>query len=375
MVDLTEEEEIKDNNGSGRKEHQRMKSFLIYMYLMKFTDEKHPASGKDIAEYLNMQGIHAERRSIYKDIKELNIASLILEKDYTFEEAEEMIYGTEEDKGDEELAIIKYKPKKGFYVDDSRRPITPEDARLLAECVYHARFIPEGAEKRLLKGIFAFLTRAQRKAIKHNVQLVDRNATRNKETLFNVEVIDEAIKEGKIIEFQYLQYTIKSLDKQVERKKGGGKYVVSPYALLINEGNYYLLGRDESKKKVMTYRVDRITRINVTDNPREETEEYKAIKNDKGYTKRVFSMYGGRRENVEIRFINPLLDTVIDRFGTKKVQYRRIDENHFSVNTSVEVSEQFFGWLCGFGKRAKILYPDRVIKEFKEFLEKIQSNY
>ena len=360
-------------DGSGRKEHQRMKPFLVYMYLMKYTDENHQANGEAIADYLKTQGIYAERRSIYKDIRELNIAALILEKDCTFEEAEKLLAYDEE-----RYALIRNKRKHkdgGFYAAAHRRPITPEDARLLVECVYHARFIPEGTENRLLKTICAFLTRSQRKTIKHDVELVDRNATSNKETLANIAIIDEAIKEGKILEFQYLQYTVKDVTKQVERKKDGGKYVVSPYKLLINEGNYYLLGRDESKKKVMTYRVDRITRINVTDETREETEEYKAIKNDKGYTKRVFSMYSGHKANVAIRFINPLLDTVVDRFGTKEARYEKDGENHFTVRTSVEVSDQFFGWLCGFGKRAKILYPDDLKAEFKEFLGKIQINY
>ena len=32
--------------------------------------------------------------------------------------------------------------------------------------------------------------------------------------------------------------------------------------------------------------------------------------------KRVFSMFGGEQRLVEIRFINPLLDAVVDRFGT-----------------------------------------------------------
>ena len=33
------------------------------------------------------------------------------------------------------------------------------------------------------------------------------------------------------------------------------------------------------------------------------------------------------------------------------------DKNHFSVVANVEISDLFFGWICGFGKRAKIESP------------------
>ncbi len=66
-------------------------------------------------------------------------------------------------------------------------------------------------------------------------------------------------------------------------------------------------------------------------------------------------MYGGKKKIVTIRFINLLLDTAVERFGTKGVQYSKVDDRHFKVTAEVEVSDQFFGWLLGFGKRAKLL--------------------
>lgn len=78
---------------------------------------------------------------------------------------------------------------------------------------------------------------------------------------------------------------------------------------------------------------------------------------------------------VEIRFINPLLDAVIDRFGTKDVQYAKVDETHFSVTAKVEISDQFFGWILGFGKKAKLLYPDDVIDQFRGYMDKIREMY
>lgn len=94
------------------------------------------------------------------------------------------------------------------------------------------------------------------------------------------------------------------------------------------------------------------------------------------YTRRVFSMFGGQQKRVSVRFINPLLDTVIERFGTTPdVFYRPDDERHFVVTADVEISNQFFAWVCGFGKRAKITYPPEVVEDFQKFLSGISEMY
>ena len=77
---------------------------------------------------------------------------------------------------------------------------------------------------------------------------------------------------------------------------------------------------------------------------------------------------------VRIRFINDLLDTVHDRFGDY-ASYFKDDAKHFIVSVTVEISPMFFGWLCGFGKKAKLLSPSPVIEEFTQHLAKMQELY
>ncbi|MBQ7971435.1 MAG: WYL domain-containing protein, partial [Clostridia bacterium] len=81
------------------------------------------------------------------------------------------------------------------------------------------------------------------------------------------------------------------------------------------------------------------------------------------------------RVSVQIRFVNTLLYTVVDRFGTEGVTYSKSGDSHFTVTAPVEVSDQFFAWVCGFRKRAKIIGPPRVVEQMKEFVEAIQSKY
>ena len=140
--------------------------------------------------------------------------------------------------------------------------------------------------------------------------------------------------------------------------------------------NYYLLAFDDNKQDIRTYRVDRMKNVRFTGEPRDGAEAFAAI-DLKTYTKRVFSMFGGKQERITIRFINPLLDAVVDRFGNDKsiVQYAAVDEDHFSVTTQVEISDQFFGWVLGFGKRAKLIGSDAAVEQFRAYLDKVREMY
>ena len=367
----------------GRQKEQRLKAYMVLQYLLKYSDENNPKSSYDIIGYLEGCGIPAERRSIYKDIEDINRIMLMLQEDIDLEEVDQMFAEAEESGDEEELNDLKTvlydKNRKGFYV--RQRKFELNDMRLLAECVYAAKFIAEGKAKQLLDVVCEFVSEEQARKIRHNAFLTDRVKTDNRGVMNNIAVINDAMSyhlDGEPhtpekISFKYTKYTIGDMSKQVERRQGA-RYTVSPYQLLINDGNYYLLAFDDYAQDMRTYRVDRMKDLRFTGEARDGEEVFEKI-DLKTYTKRVFSMYGGEQKLVEIRFINPLLDAVVDRFGTKDVQYGKVDDNHFSVTAKVEISDQFFGWLLGFGKKAKLLYPDDVIGEFKTYMDKIREMY
>ena len=358
----------------GKQNNQKMKPYLVLQYLLKNTDENHTQSAYDIMEYLGECGISSERRSIYSDIEEINKINLMIEQDYLLEEAEEVLSeGYDEDK-----LILYDKSKKGFYI--RQRHFDFDDIRLLAECVYSSKFISEKQSKKLIDVVCDFVSEHQAEKIKHNAFLSDRVKTNNDRIYGNIMTINDAMSmriEGEShtpekISFKYMKYSIDNLNNQIERRKGE-KYIVSPFQLLINDGNYYLLAYDE-KQKMKTFRVDRMKDVRFTNIPREGDEVFYKI-DLKSYTKRVFSMYGGKEQIITLKFITPLLDTVIDRFGTNGVKYSKSDENHFSITARVEVSDQFYGWLLGFGKRVQIVSPPEAKEEFAAYLDKIREMY
>ena len=167
---------------------------------------------------------------------------LMLQEDIDLDEVD-MMFEEAAESGDEEevneLKTILYdKNKKGFYV--RQRKFEVADMRLLAECVYAAKFIAEGQAKRLVDVICEFVSEDQASKIRHNAFLTDRVKTDNKGVMNNIAAINEAM--GRHIDgephtpekitFKYLKYAVGDMSKQVERRRGA-RYTISPYLQLL----------------------------------------------------------------------------------------------------------------------------------------------
>ena len=351
---------IQNSDQGGKRQGQKFKSLLVWQYLLKYTDEDHAASSAVIKAHLEEYGIIADRHSIARDIDALNDL-FRRELDADIDDRDRLNY-----------EIVYDAKAKGYKIIN--RPYEFDELRLLAECVNAAKFLTEKQAENLKELISEFCSAAQIDELQNEVYLVGRVKTSNSFVMSSILKINAAIRAKQKISFKYLKYTLQDRTEQVERRRGAA-YVVSPYRLMINDGNYYLLAYNSQKKDVITYRVDRMKEVKQRNEPREGEEAFAGI-DLSNYTKRVFSMFGGNQKRVRIRFINPLLDTVIDRFGTGgEVSYSSDGDSHFIVSADIEISDQFYSWVCGFRKKAVIISPQEVIDGMKTFLQDIQNRY
>ncbi|MBP3329317.1 MAG: WYL domain-containing protein [Clostridia bacterium] len=355
---------IKNNDKGGRRENHKYKALLVAQVLLKRTDDKHAIKTSEIVEYLKEYGIKSEAHSIQRDMKMLNqIFELDTDPELEIEERERLNYYIEYDKR-----------QHGYKV--ANRPYDFDELKLLAECIHSAKFISEKQSKDLLETVYSLCSEPQAEEIKKKVYLVGRGKgkTQNEKTLKSIKVINDAIKSDCQIEFQYQQYVIENGLTQVLKRKGA-KYRYSPYALLINDGNYYMIASDQRGKNLYHFRIDRMKSVKIFNEKRIGKELYKNF-DIENYTRRVFSMYGGEKTTIKLQFDNKLLDTVIERFGTDSdVFYAPVDKKTFAVRTKVEVSSQFYSWLCGFGVKVKIISPQEVIDGYTEHLKAITESY
>lgn len=337
-----------------KSENQKLKTLYIARFFLENSDENHAVTAGDIVDYLEMEcGITAERHSIYRDIAALRD-----------------VFGMDIEGG-----------QGGGYRLRSRR-FDFDDLRILAECVHAAKFISARKAKEMVETISEMGSAYQGDLLRKEVFLCDRVKTTQKGTLNIVSTIQQAMAkqcdgkphEPEKISFKYLRYSINDLNTQVERHKGA-RYKVSPFCLLINDGYYYLLAFDDGVQDIRTYRVDRMKDVRLLGTPREGDKAFEAI-DIKSYTRRVFSMFGGEKRRVSIRFEKRLLDTAVERFGTTAdVFYRPEGETDFVVSTDVEVSDLFYAWVCGFRSRAKIIAPPDVVEGMKAYIQSIAEMY
>ena len=329
------------------QEHKKSRPLYIANLLRAKSDENTWVTQKKIMDYLYEEfGIMPDRKTIKRDIAMLR---------------------------DEMAMDIEEQPYYGYRL--LSREFELDDLKILIECVYAAKFISEDRTRDLIDVLCDFCSENQAKKLKREVYMCDRVKTTQKKTLHIINAIREAMEGqrwpspyhyGRKISFYYTTHAISDIHRVID-KHDGKLYKASPYHLLINDGNYYMLAVEDETKEMRTYRIDRMRDVTVLNEDR--VSHGQRISNIKTFIRRTFAMFRGEQAKVKMRFENSLLDTVIDKFGVGfGAEYQPDGEDHFIVTMEVEVSDQFFAWLCGFGTKSQIIKPEELAKEYKSYL-------
>lgn len=334
---------MKGELGMPKGTKQKFKLIYIIKYLLENTDENHKVTMADILNYLESYDITAERKGIYDDIETIR-----------------------------ELGIDVHGEKIGrnfyYYVVDREFEIA--ELKLLVDAIQSSKFITEKKSQELIKKLGSLVSFHDAKKLKRQVYVVGRAKTLNESIFYNIDTIHSAIGGNQKISFQYFQWNIK---KEMELRRNGELYEVSPWALLWEDENYYLIGYDSCHKEMRHYRVDKMLKISCLDSTRDGRDVFEKL-NMADYTKKNFGMFAGEEETVKLEVHNRLIGVIVDRFGTD-IMVIPADEEHFRVNVKVSVSSQFFGWIFGLGSDVRILGPENVVNRMKEELLKVEKQY
>ena len=115
--------------------------------------------------------------------------------------------------------------------------------------------------------------------------------------------------------------------------------------------------------------MDKIKSICILEENRLEESGYRDFE-PAVYSNKVFGMYGGEVFTVTLAFPESLIGVMLDRFG-KDVLLKKENDDLYSIRTELAVSDHFFGWLTGLGRQVKIVSPDSVKREYKQYLSDI----
>jgi len=192
----------------------------------------------------------------------------------------------------------------------------------------------------------------------------------NESIYYNVDAIQLALRDKKKIRFIYNDYDI---SKNKVARKGGDYYEVSPVGLTYIDEYYYFIVYYMTHGGFANYRVDRMTKIEVLDEPADRVPSHPRFDMAE-YCQRKISMFGGEDMRVQLEFDKKLMNPIIDRFG-KDVRVGKIDDDTARAYVAIATSSPFFGWLAQFGDEIKIVSPDSLAKDYKQFLMKIVKQY
>lgn len=317
---------------------QKLKLLYIVKLLSESTDERHPVSTTDIIAYLDANGIHSERKSIYDDIDKL------------------CQFGYD-------IIQIHSRLGGGYYM--AGRDFELAELKLLVDAVQASRFITTRKSRSLIKKLEQMAGKYDAGKLQRQVYVAGRIKTENESIYYNVDSIHRAIQENRQIRFQYLDWNLK---KQLV-PRANAERTVSPWALIWREENYYLAAYDSADSVMKHFRVDKMGKAEVLEQKREGVEQFSKI-DPASYTNQTFGMYSGDEESVTLQFPNRLVGVVLDRFG-KDADIRPMTDRIFRVRVKVAVSGQFFGWLAGIGREAVVISPASVKEQYNGWLADI----
>ena len=325
-----------------RSSNQKLKCLYLRQFLLENTDEAHPVTVSQMIDYLARHDIAAERKSIYDDIDGLRS------------------YG---------LDIEYRKAQDGGYFIANREFQLPE-LKLLVDAVQSSKFLSLRKSNELIAKLEKLASRHEAQALRRQVYVTHRIKNMNESIYYNVDALHSAIAAGSRITFRYFDWDMNGKKKY---RHEGKRYRISPWALLWDDENYYLVGYDAEHAERRHYRVDKMESITQTGAERLGKELFAGF-DPAAYSRKVFGMYGGEPQKVTLRFESSMSNIVFDRFGRELI-LTPDREGGFTVTVEVVPSPQFFAWLTGLGAPVKILSPQPIVQQFCDYLQSVLDAY
>ncbi len=315
-----------------KSSNQKTKLLHLCQILLRQTDENHPITVPQMIEELARYGIQAERKSLYDDLEALRTMGLDVQS--------------------------RKGKSPGWFVGE--REFQLPEVKLLMDAVQASRFITQKKSDALLRKLERLTSVHQARQLQRQVYVSGRTKVMNESIYYNVDKLHTALSARKAITFQYFDYDI--FRKKVFRREGK-RYAVSPFGLIWDDENYYLVAFDHLNREMRHYRVDKMANIVVTGLGREGEDLYPDFQIAR-YGRKHFGMYSGKELAVTLRGRRDMARVVWDYFGQEVIMVPD-GEDYFTVTQSVVMSPQFFGWLFGLEGGLVIISPREAAEAYR----------
>ena len=240
----------------------KLKMIKIWEILSQETDEDHPMTTNDLLSKLQALGIECNRKTLYADIDALN--------EFGYE------------------IMCNHSRSNEYYVVD--RTFSIAELRILMDAIQAADFITDNKSQQFVDKIANLAGTRRGEVLKDHLIAFNNTKTDNGDIYYNVETITAAIHQNKKVKFTYFDYDI---SHKRQYRKEGKFYYMNPYALVMDNDNYYFLGCDKFHDNMISFRVDRMEQVQVSRHDKEDLELLRKF-DLQNYKKQLFSCFALR---------------------------------------------------------------------------------
>lgn len=333
-------------------EAKKLLIIRIMQILERYSDVNHPLTQEEIIKKLYDDfGIEAERKAIGRNVQLLQD---MFEREAMNKAATAI--------------VIESDKRKGTYID--KRLFEDSELRLLIDGVLASKHISEKYSKDLIEKLSSLSNKYFKSHVKHVYSVKDWDKTENKALFWNIEIIDEAIENGKQITFDYNKY---GADKKLHKTSS---HIASPYQLIWHNQHYYLVFLREEWKRIRHFRLDRITNIQITDKAITPLRSLEGYVNGLDYKKYASSLPYMFTDDVErITFIcdGKVIDQVIDWFG-KDITVTDMGGDKYEVLLFASPNAMEY-WAMQYLNFVEIKSPNSLREKIKQNLKIAQEKY
>lgn len=337
----------------------------ILTILKNYTDFNHPMTQQEIADrLLSDYGMTVNRATVKRNIADLMDAGYGI---YPKDEIDRKVVNRET--GEEEVNTIC----TNFYYEHE---FTESELHMLIDGLLFSRSVPYHQRKKLIKKLGELSSSHFSKRMRH-VHSMNADSPENKNLFYNIEVLDEAITNGKQVEIVYGYY---GTDLKLHARKNADgsvkKQLLNPYQLVASEGRYYLICNKDNYDNVANYRIDRIMDIRPLSTPSKPRNRVAGLEDGLKLEKYLYqhvNMFSGDPERVEFIIPESFVSVVIDFFGSHVSFF---DMGDGFISCSLEVSlEAMRHWAGQFADVVRVVSPECLVEQIREHLRKANANY
>ena len=336
----------------------------ILKILQKYTDADHTMTQQQIVDkLLEDYGMSVTRSAVKRNISELIEAGY----DIQFKEIKRSHTNKKTDETEENYIFTDL-----YFEHD----FTEAELHMLIDGLLFSRSVPYTQRKQLIDKLGKLSSIHFNKRMNH-VHCMSADSPQNPELFHTIDVLDEAIAEGKQVRITYnYYYTDLKLHPNLAEDGTIKRQVLNPYQMIANEGRYYLICNNDHHDNASNYRIDRITNIELLDTPVKPKSQVKGLENGLNLQEYVYqniNMFGGEVGEVEFETTKKNVSLVVDFFG-KSVWYQEKEDGTVACRVKASL-ESMKRWAVMYASSIKVISPASLVADIRQELEDASRKY